>query len=265
MQTVLREHRDQVVWLSGASSGIGFALAELLLQKGFRLALTSRREDPLQLLANQAGAERVLLLPADVTDRHALATAYEHLRSTWQIPDLVLANAGISLHMEAESLDYEKLRRIQEVNLLGAISMLQLPLQDMLQRGSGHLAGVASLAGYRGLPHAAGYVSSKAGLIAFLDSLRFDVQPYGLAVSVINPGFVRTPMTNRNHFPMPFLVSPERSAQYIWNGLKKGRMEIHYPPAFSFLLKALRGLPYPLYHTLIQQGIKGQHHGKDDE
>ena len=263
MKTLLRENSGQVVWLSGASSGIGFALAELLLQKGFRVAVSARRREPLQKLA--AGAPdsgAVLQLPLDVTDREALATAYQTLCSQWQVPDLVIANAGISIHMEAADLDYAKLKQINEVNLLAAMSMLQLPVQDMLQRGSGYLAGVASVAGYRGLPHAAGYVASKAGLIAFLESLRFDLEPHGIAVSVINPGFVKTPLTERNRFPMPFIISAEASARAIWRGLKKGRMEIHYPPALSLLLKFMRLLPYPLYHVLVRTGTKGRHQGK---
>lgn len=263
MKTILRENSGQVVWLSGASSGIGFALAELLLLKGFRVAVSARRKEPLQALAAAApDSSAVLQLPLDVTDRAALSTAYQTVCSHWQVPDLVIANAGISIHMEADDLDYEKLKQLNAVNLLAAMSILQLPVQDMLKRGSGYLAGVASVAGYRGLPHAAGYVATKAGLIAFLDSLRFDLEPHGIAVSVINPGFVKTPLTDRNKFPMPFIISPEASARAIWRGLQKGRMEIHYPLALSLVLKLMRILPYPLYHALVRRGAKRRYGGK---
>ena len=247
--------RNQIVWITGASAGIGEALAVKLLREGFSVALTARREGVLQEFrrARSGGdQDRILVLPCDVTDRDSLAAQYGLLKERWGVPDMIVANAGTHIHMEAKAISFELCKQILDLNLYGAIGFITLVLPDFLERRRGTIVGVASVAGYRGLPTAAAYGASKAGLINFLESLRLDVEPQGIRVVIVNPGFVRTPLTDKNTFSMPFLISAERAANYIYDGLRKGKMEIHFPPVFSWTLKALRILPYPLYHHLIR-------------
>ena len=184
------------VWITGASSGIGAALARRLAAGGHRVAATARRGGVLEEIRNglpPEARERFLPLPADVTDDASLAAAYGMLKAAWGVPDLVLANAGVHQGRREGHLEFANCRRVLDVNLLAAVRTLTLVLPDFRARRRGTLAAVASVAGYRGLPRAASYVASKAGLIAFLESLRFDVEPDGLRVVVINPGFVKTP------------------------------------------------------------------------
>lgn len=251
---------QQIIWLSGAGSGIGRGLAVALLRKGHRLALTGRREAPLEELRQEVEPgeeERVLVLPADVSIPSTLEIAYTRLKDTWGVPDMVIANAGTHQHTELDRLTFSESRAIIDVNLLGAIRMLTLPLQGMVDRGSGTLVGVASLAGYRGLPAATAYGASKAGLINFLESLRFDAEPLGIRVQIVNPGFVKTPLTDQNPFEMPMLISVEQAVAALMNGLEKGRDEIHFPTRFSRIMKLLRILPYPLYKRLIRKITQG--------
>lgn len=245
----------QTIWLTGATSGIGKAFTVYCLQKGKRVIATGRSQQALEHLAESAGAlsEQLLCVAADVADPKTITAAYQHIKSVWGVPDMVIANAGTHINMPASSITFEECRHIIETNLTGAVATLLAPLPDMLSRGSGHLVGVGSLSSYRGLPLAAAYGASKAGLNNFLQSLRYDVETYGISVSAVNPGFVETPLTARNTYPMPLIISAEDAAERIWEGLEKKKMEIHFPPAFSWCCKLLRILPYPLYHAIIRR------------
>jgi short-subunit dehydrogenase len=200
-----------------------------------------------------APSESVLSIPVDVADTDAVAQAYADLREAWGPPDMVIANAGTHINMPASEITMDKCKLLFETNLHGAVATLLAALPDMLERGSGHLVGVGSLSSYRGLPLAAAYGASKAGLNNFLQSLRFDVETHGVSVTAINPGFVKTPLTDLNNYPMPMIVSAERAAEYIWDGLSRKKMEIHFPPGFSWSCKLLRILPYPIYHFLVRR------------
>ena len=238
------------IWLTGATSGIGQALAKKLLKEGKRIALTGRSKEKLEKLIVQLGAEKDMLLsvPADVSRSDEVEAGY-----VWGVPDMVIANAGTHINMPASQISLGNCLRLFQINLIGAVSTLLVGLPDMLDRGSGHLVGVGSLSSYRGLPLAAAYGASKAGLNNFLQSLRFDVETYGISVTAINPGFVKTPLTDRNDYPMPLIIEADRAAEYIFHGLSRRSMEIHFPPAFSWSCKLLRILPYPLYHWLVRQ------------
>ncbi|WP_018124457.1 SDR family NAD(P)-dependent oxidoreductase [Desulfovibrio oxyclinae] len=241
----------ETIWITGATSGIGQALVERFVADGKRVAVTARSREKLEKLAN--GRNAVIPVQADVTDEEDVKRAYAEVRDALGVPDLVIANAGTHINMAASELDAKNCRKLMEVNLFGAITTLLAPLPDMLARGSGHLAGVGSLSSYRGLPLAAAYGATKAGLNNFLQSLRFDVETYGLSVTAINPGFVKTPLTDRNPYPMPMVISAERAAGYIADGLARRKMEIHFPPLFSWSCKLLRILPYPVYHALVRR------------
>lgn len=243
------------IWLTGGTSGIGGALVARFLKEGKRIALTGRDGEKLQRFIGELGdvEGRVLAVPADVTDEEDVRDGYALVKETWGVPDMVIANAGTHINMPASEITLEKCRKLFDINLVGAVSTLLVGLPDMLARGGGHLVGVGSLSSYRGLPLAAAYGATKSALNNFLQSLRFDVETYGVSVTVINPGFVRTPLTDRNDYPMPLIIEAERAADYIWEGLGRKKMEIHFPPAFSWSCKLLRVLPYPAYHWLVRR------------
>lgn len=245
----------KVIWLTGGTSGIGKALTTRFLKEGKQVALTGRSRDKLDdFIASLDYAEdRVLAVPADVSNESDVEAGYALIKEKWGVPDMVIANAGTHINMPASEISLEKCRKLIDINLVGAVSTLLVALPDMLQRRSGHLVGVGSLSSYRGLPLAAAYGATKSAMNNFLQSLRFDVETYGLSVTAINPGFVKTPLTDLNDYPMPLIIEAEEAAEYIWDGLDKKKMEIHFPPAFSWSCKLLRILPYPVYHWLVRR------------
>ncbi|MDC0336030.1 SDR family NAD(P)-dependent oxidoreductase [Pseudodesulfovibrio sp.] len=243
------------IWLTGGTSGIGKALTARFLKEGKRVALTGRSVEKLNGFIAELGdvKDRVLAVPADVANDTEVEAGYALIKEKWGVPDMVIANAGTHINMPASEISLDKCRKLFEINLVGAVSTLLVALPDMLSRGSGHLVGVGSLSSYRGLPLAAAYGATKSALNSFLQSLRFDVETYGLSVTAINPGFVKTPLTDLNEYPMPLMIEAEEAAEFIWDGLSKKKMEIHFPPAFSWSCKVLRILPYPVYHWLVRR------------
>ncbi len=248
------------VWVTGASSGIGAALVPVLASRGARVAVSARRGDLLESLATgwrRSGAE-VLVVPVDVTNRAAVIDGVRRIEQTWGGVDLALLNAGTHAPPSGRGFDSGQFVHAMTLNYFGALYGIEAVLPGMLERGRGHVAGVASLAGYRGLPTAAAYGASKAALIHALESLRFDFEPRGIGVTIINPGFVRTPLTDRNRFHMPFLMDVEAAAAIIVAGLERGRKEIHFPRAFSSMIKLARVLPFPIYERIVRRATSGQ-------
>jgi NADP-dependent 3-hydroxy acid dehydrogenase YdfG len=243
--------RGARIWLTGASSGIGEALVPELVARGARVAISARRGEALAAIAARAPGGEVVALPVDVTDRSAVAEAAARLESLWGGIDLAIFNAGTHQPVSGTALDPDDFVRLMQVNYLSVIYGMHAVLPGMLTRGRGHIAGVASLAGYRALPTAAAYGASKAALILALDALRFDLAPRGIDVTVINPGFVRTPLTDRNTFHMPMRIDADAAARLIARGLERRAREIHFPARFSWLMKTLRVLPYPVYQALV--------------
>lgn len=239
------------VWLTGASSGIGEALLTPLLAAGAQVAISARRADVLERLAAPHGTDRVLPVPVDVTDRAAVHAAASRITATWGGIDLAIFNAGTHIPVSGVRLQADDFETLTAVNYLSVIYGLEAVLPDMLARGHGHVSAVASVAGYRALPTAAAYGASKAACIHALESVRFDLAPRGIDVTVINPGFVRTPLTDRNTFHMPGLIDADVAARLIVRGLQQRRKEIHFPSAFSWTMKLLRVLPYPIYERLV--------------
>lgn len=243
------------IWLTGGTSGIGKALTTRFLSEGKQVALTGSNQEKLDRFVTELGDVdgRLLAIAADVSNDQDVEDGYNRIKEQWGVPDMVIANAGTHINMPASEISLEKCRKLFEINLAGAVSTLLVGLPDMLIRGSGHLVGVGSLSSYRGLPLAAAYGATKAGLNNFLQSLRFDVETHGLSVTAINPGFVKTPLTDLNEYPMPLIIEADEAAEYIWQGLGRKKMEIHFPPAFSWSCKLLRVLPYPVYHWLVRR------------
>lgn len=239
------------VWIIGASSGIGESLARALASRGARLALSARRAERLVALAEQCGDAPALVLPLDITDADAVADASAELRRQWQECDLVIVMAGDYVPLSAENFAPEPARKLIEVNLQGPLNVLAALLPNILDGARTGIALVSSVAGYRGLPRSLVYGPGKAALINMAESLYLDLHSRGCGVWVINPGFVRTPLTAQNQFEMPFIISAEEASEQIINGFARGEFEIHFPKRFSRLLKFLQLLPYSLYFRLV--------------
>jgi NAD(P)-dependent dehydrogenase (short-subunit alcohol dehydrogenase family) len=251
----LRDWRNQVVWIVGASSGIGQALAHVLHQLGARVCVSARNAASLEQFVNShPGA---LALPLDVGDSAALHAAVRTLAARHGRIDLTVFCAGHYRAMQASSFDLADARRHMDINYSGALNLLdallpQLRAQSLSSQG-GHLSLVSSVAGFRALPQSLAYGPSKAALTHLGEALYLDLKPLGLGVSVVHPGFVATPLTAQNQFTMPALIQPPAAAQAMLDGWANGLFELHFPKRFTRVLKALRLLPYRLYFALAQR------------
>lgn len=251
----ITEWNGRVVWLVGASSGIGRATAEALHARGAQVVVSARDVARLdEFAARHAGS---IALPLDVTDRAALpAAAGRIVREAGSI-DLALYCAARYQPMRATAFDLDEMLAHQRVNVEGALHFLDAVLPILIARAragrSAHLSLMASVTGYRGLPNALAYGPTKAALINLAETLYLDLAPIGVGVSVINPGFVETPLTAGNRFRMPALISSEQAAEEILGGWARGRFEIHFPKRFTRAIKALRLLGDGLYFAAIHR------------
>jgi short-subunit dehydrogenase len=240
-------------WIVGASTGIGKDLALKLATSGVTTAISARTE---KTLADTAALnERLHAFAADVSDRASVQKAYDAIMARQGAPDLVVLNAAIWDPMSVE--DYGAARAINSMNVNygGVCNALEVILPVMKQKRSGHVAIVASVAGYRGLSRALAYAPTKAALINLAEALNLELGPWNVKVSVINPGFVDTPMTARNDFAMPFIVSSEVAARKIVEGLVRGRFEIAFPWQLVTILKIARILPYRLFFPIMRKAL----------
>jgi NAD(P)-dependent dehydrogenase (short-subunit alcohol dehydrogenase family) len=247
----IAEWKDRRVWLVGASTGIGAALARALLARGARVAVSARSAGRLRSLV--AGRGEALVLPLDVTRPEDFDAAHARILKAWGAVDLAVYLAGTYQPTRAWELTVERARTHVEANLMGAFNLLPVILPDMLARGAGGVALVSSVAGYRGLPNSLCYGPTKAALINLAEALYVDLAPKGIGVYLINPGFVETPLTAQNTFKMPALIAPEDAAEAIIKGLERGAFEIHFPKRFTGWLKALRQLPYAAYFPAVRR------------
>lgn len=248
---------SRVVWITGASSGIGAALARRMAGAGWQVAASARSADRLAALAEEAGDApgRIVPVPLDVTDPRAVEDAVARIEHEIGPIAQAVLNAGTHTPVAADSLRVEDFRPLVELNLLGTVHCLVPLVPRLIDRRAGRIAIVASVAGYRGLPSAAAYGMTKAGLINMAEALRVELAPRGVAVQVVNPGFVRTPLTDRNAFRMPFLMGPEVAAEAFYRGLQSNRFEIAFPRRFVYLMKMLRILPAPLAFAVTRRMV----------
>ncbi len=241
------------VWLVGASSGIGLATAQALHAQGARVWVSARQAGALTNFAQaHSGA---VALPLDVTDAQAVQAAADAVLAAGPL-DLVVYCAGYYKAQRSQAFDLPDMLRHQQVNYLGALYLLDALLPYFLKRGAGHLSLVSSVAGYRGLPNSLAYGPTKAALTNLAETLYIDLHGRGLGVSVINPGFVQTPLTAQNQFSMPALITPEQAATEILKGWRRGEFEIHFPKRFTRWMKLLRVLPYAAYFYLASRLVK---------
>ncbi len=244
----LSDWRGKTVWLVGASSGIGLATAQALHERGAQVVISARQAPLLEAFcAAHAGA---VACPLDVTDAQAVQAAAGQLLDRGPI-DMVVYCAGHYKAQRGFDFTLEELLRHQQINYVGALHVMAATLPAMLAHGSGHFSLVASVAGYRGLPKSLAYGPTKAALINLAESLYADVQPRGIGVSLVNPGFVQTPLTAQNRFHMPALITPEQAASAMLEGWRRGAFEIHYPKRFTRWMKLLGVLPYAAYLPLV--------------
>jgi len=238
------------IWLVGASTGIGAALAGKLIALGAKVAVSARSAESLQ---TQFG-ERALVLPLDMTDSASLEAAVARIQSEWGGFDLVLAIAGTYAEMQAQKIDLPAVERIVELNLTGVFRLFAAVKDTLITQRSGGFGIVSSVAGYGGLPNSLAYGATKAACNNLAQSLWLDLKRHKVAVYLITPGFVETPLTAKNRFPMPFIITAQRAADEILAGLVRGDFEIHFPKRFSRMLKVLNMLPHRLYFWLVRKG-----------
>ncbi len=247
----------KIAWVTGASQGIGAALALKLAESGWNVAASARSEDQLVALARQAESlpGAIHAFPLDVTDEAAAAAVFADIGSRLGAVDLAILNAGTHQPIDGTRFAVAPVRKLVEVNLMGTVHCLAPVIQDFVARQAGRIAVVASVAGYRGLPTASGYGATKAALINMCEALRPELAEKNVILSCVTPGFVKTPLTDKNPFPMPFLITPETAAERIVRGLESNRFEITFPRRFTYILKILRMLPYAAYFAIARRMI----------
>ena len=246
--------RGRRVWLIGASSGIGRAVAALLHARGAQVCVSARQQGLLDAFVREHPGSQALVL--DVTDAQAVASAAQQLLAAAPL-DLVCYCAGHYRPMSANALDLAELLRHQRVNVTGVLQVLAAVVPTLLQAAAAgrtpHLSLVASVAGWRGLPQSLAYGPTKAALINLAENLFLDLRPKGVGVSLVNPGFVDTPLTAQNQFTMPSLITPEQAALAIVRGWERGAFESHFPKRFTGVLRFMRCLPYRWYFPLVHR------------
>jgi short-subunit dehydrogenase len=236
---------NQVAVVTGASSGIGWALAKELARQQCRVGLVARRRERLEALAAEIreSGGAAALAEADVSDRPRLLAAVEHLRQELGPVDLLIANAGVGAPTFLEPINIAEIEEMFRVNVLGVVYSLEAVLPEMLRRGRGHVAAVSSLAGYHGLPGESAYCASKAAVNTYLDGLRIQLRSRGIAVTTLCPGFVKTPMTDIMHNPKPWLIDADEAAHRMVRALARRRKVYNFPWQTALLTRLTRWAP----------------------
>ena len=241
----------RLVWITGASSGIGRATALELAKRGDRVIASARSGTELDELARSAAG--ILPWPIDVTDGVGVQAMVAAAEAAHGPIDVALLNAGTHAPVNAADFTAEGLRALCELNLFGTANCLETSFARMMPRGRGRIVVMSSSAGFGGLPTAAYYAASKAALTTMVEALRFDAVKAGIVLQIVHPGFVDTPLTKKNSFKMPFLLSPAKAARRIASGMERDGFEIAFPRRLVWPLKLARLLPYPLYFALMSR------------
>ena len=243
--------KQKKIWITGASSGIGKSVAEKFANEGWKVAVSARRKELLDELAKNPN---IVSFPLDVTNRNQINEVFKNIIDNFGDLDICLFSSGTYEPKDEQNIDPDKIKNVINVNFIGVIDCVKSVERYFKDKKSGHISIVSSIAGYRGLPNSSGYGPSKAALTNFSESIYFDFKKFGVRVSVVSPGFIKTPLTDKNEFPMPFLKTPEYAAEKIFNGLvKSSAFEIHFPKGLTLTLKFLRILPYRLYLFLVDK------------
>ena len=242
------------IWITGASSGIGKALAEKFALEGWRVAVSARRKEILDEMANN---KNIFSYPLDVTNQGQISDVFSKIISEFGNLDLCVFSSGTYDPKLEQEINIQQNKFVMETNFFGVLHCIKSVEKYFKDRRDGHISVVSSIAAYRGLPNSSGYGPSKAALTNLTESLYFDFKKHNVRISLISPGFIKTPLTDKNEFSMPFIKSPEFAAEKMFSGLTKSKaFEIHFPKALTMLLKFLRILPYNIYLFLIDKGVK---------
>ena len=242
------------IWITGASSGIGKALAEKFASEGWKVAASARRKE---ILDEMSSHENIFSYPLDVTNQDQIKISFEKIIEDFNGLDLCVFSSGTYDPKLEQEINVKQNKFVMETNFFGVLYCINAVENYFKNKKNGHISIVSSVAAYRGLPNSSGYGPSKAALTNLTESLYFDFKKNNVRISLISPGFIKTPLTDKNEFPMPFIKSPEFAAEKMFNGLTKSKaFEIHFPKALTILLKIFRVLPYKIYLFLIDKGVK---------
>lgn len=259
-------------WIVGASYGIGEALAHKFYQSGYNVILSARSSEKLDELQqnlllesdSKSNIGEIATSILDVCDLNSIQKSFVELLEKFQKIDLVIFCSGLYKPMSVADFDLDSAKKIIDVNLVGFLNLLHVTVPQMIKQKSGHIAAVASVAGYCGLPQSFAYGASKAALINLCEGIYPELQRHKIDVSVINPGFVKTRLTDQNKFQMPFLISSLEAANFIFDGLQKKYFEIHFPKKFTFILKLLRILPYRIFFFFTKKSLPKSNDSKNN-
>ena len=248
---------DKTIWITGASTGIGKALAIKFSDNGWNVAASARRENLLKEL--EESNLNIFSYPLDVTNKENCRKVFKDIEDKFKNIDICFFSTGTWDPKKEKDIDVEQIENVMKVNFFGTLNCIKSVEEYYRKRGDGHISIVSSIAGYRGLPNSTGYGPSKSALNNLAESLYFDFKRYGVRVSLISPGFIKTPMTDKNDFKMPFLKTVDYAAEKIFIGLTKtNQFEIHFPKQLTLMLKFLKILPNSWYLGLISKLTKYQ-------
>jgi short-subunit dehydrogenase len=247
----------KVIWITGASSGIGKALALKFANENWNVAISARRENILKEISESN--ENIKSFPLDVTDRSKCKEVFEQIKSHYGDVNICFFSTGTWNPKKEKDIDVEQMEDVFKVNFFGTVNSIKAVEEYFKNKKSGIITIVSSIAGYRGLPNSTGYGPSKSALNNLAESLYFDFGRYNVKVCLVSPGFIKTPMTDKNDFKMPFLKTPEFAADKIYEGLlKKNNFEIHFPKELTLTLKFFSLLPSKIYFYLVNKLTKFQ-------
>jgi short-subunit dehydrogenase len=247
----------KTIWITGGSTGIGKALAIKFASKGWNVAVSARRQELLNELSNQY--ENISAFPLDVTDKQKCAEVFDQIKKKYEDIDICFFSTGTWNPKKEKEIDVEQIEEVFKINFFGTVNTIKAVEQYFRDRKKGTITIVSSIAGYRGLPNSTGYGPSKSALNNLAESLYFDFKRFGVRVCLVSPGFIKTPMTDKNDFKMPFIKTTDYAANKIYDGLiNKNVFEIHFPKSLTIILKILSFLPSKLYFSLVGQMTKHQ-------
>jgi short-subunit dehydrogenase len=247
----------KTIWITGGSTGIGKALAIKFASKGWNVAVSARREELLNELSDQY--ENISAFPLDVTDKQKCAEVFDQIKKKYEDIDICFFSTGTWNPKKEKEIDVEQIEEVFKINFFGTVNTIKAVEQYFRDRKKGTITIVSSIAGYRGLPNSTGYGPSKSALNNLAESLYFDFKRFGVRVCLVSPGFIKTPMTDKNDFKMPFIKTTDYAANKIYDGLiNKNVFEIHFPKSLTIMLKILSFLPSKLYFSLVGQMTKHQ-------
>jgi len=247
----------KTIWITGGSTGIGKALAVKFASKGWNVAVSARREELLNELSNQY--ENISAFPLDVTDKQKCAEVFDQIKKKYEDIDICFFSTGTWNPKKEKEIDVEQIEEVFKINFFGTVNTIKAVEQYFRDKKKGTITIVSSIAGYRGLPNSTGYGPSKSALNNLAESLYFDFKRFGVRVCLVSPGFIKTPMTDKNDFKMPFIKTTDYAANKIYDGLiNKNVFEIHFPKSLTIILKILSFLPSKLYFSLVGQMTKYQ-------